>query len=127
MKMKIVPEHVGIYAKDVEVMKNWYCDVLRLKIIRKVEKAGRPPIYFLASDEGGLVIEMLPTTSDRKERDLMDPGYSHIALEIDNFDEVESYLKSRGIELFGVRMTSVGWKIGYFKDPEGNILEIVQR
>ena len=125
MKMKL--EHVGIYAKDVEVMRQWYCEVLGLKVIRKLEKAGRPPIYFLSGEEGGLIIEILPTTAERKERELMDPGYSHVALEVDDFDEVESYLRSKGVELFGVRMTSVGWKIGYFKDPEGNILELVKR
>lgn len=125
--MKMKPEHVGIYAKDVEVMRQWYCEVLGLKVIRKLEKAGRPPIYFLAGEEGGLIIEILPTTVGRKERELTDPGYSHIAVEVDNFDEVESYLKLKGVELFGVRMTSAGWKIGYFKDPEGNVIEVVQR
>lgn len=125
--MKMVPEHVGIYAKDVEAVKQWYCDVLGFKVVRKLEKAGRPPIYFLAKEEGGLMIEILPTTAERKERELMDPGYSHIALIVDSFDEVASYLRSKGISLFGVRMTSVGWKIGYFKDPEGNILELVKR
>jgi len=125
--MKMTLEHIGIYARDVEALKNWYCDVLKLKVIRKLEKPGRPPIYFLAGEGGGLIVELLPTNAERKGRELMDPGYSHIALEIDDFDEVESYLKSKGVELFGVRMTSVGWKIGYFKDPEGNIIEIVKR
>lgn len=120
------PEHVGIYAEDVEALKNWYCDTLGFTVTRKLERPGRPPVYFLSKEEG-LAIEILPTNNKRRERGLEDPGYSHIALIVDNFDEVESYLGSKGILLSGVRVTGAGWKIGYFKDPEGNVLEVVQR
>jgi len=124
--MKVTLEHIGIYAKDVEALKNWYCDVLGLKVIKKLERPGRPPVYFLSGEEG-LIVEILPTTSERKERSLEDPGFSHIGLAVDNFDYVKTCLESKGIQLSGVRVTSAGWKIGYFKDPEGNVLEIVEK
>jgi catechol-2,3-dioxygenase len=119
-------EHVGIYAKDVEALAKWYITVLNLKVTRKLEKPGRPPIYFLKSDEG-LEIEILPTIKEGKTRDLEDKGLSHIGIVVEDFDTVASQLASKGISLHGVRYTSIGWKIGYFEDPEGNILEIVQR
>jgi catechol 2,3-dioxygenase-like lactoylglutathione lyase family enzyme len=72
-------------------------------------------------------IEILPTTKERKNRVLEDQGFSHIGIVVDNFDDFASYLKSKGISLHDVRYTSAGWKIGYFEDPEGNVLEIVQR
>jgi catechol-2,3-dioxygenase len=119
-------EHVGIYAKNAEALAKWYISILNLKVTRKLEKPGRPPIYFLKSNEG-LEIEILPTTKEGKPRDLEDKGFSHIGIVVEDFDTLASQLESKGISIHGVRYTSAGWKIGYFKDPEGNILEIVQR
>jgi catechol 2,3-dioxygenase-like lactoylglutathione lyase family enzyme len=119
-------EHLGIYAKDCEALASWYRIFLNLKVVRKLEKSGRPPIYFLKSNES-MEIEILPTTKERKNRVLEDQGFSHIGIVVDNFDDFASYLKSKGISLHDVRYTSAGWKIGYFEDPEGNVLEIVQR
>lgn len=119
-------EHIGIYARNPETLAEWYRDTLNLTVVRKLEKVGRPPIFFLKSEEGG-EIEILPTTEERRTRELKEPGFSHIGIVIDNFEEFASYLESKGISLYGVRDTSQGWKIGYFEDPEGNVLEIVQR
>lgn len=122
--MKI--EHLGIYAINVNALVNWYHKVLNLTVAMKLEKPGRPPIYFLKPKEG-CQIEILPTPKERKKRELEEPGFSHIGIVVENFDEFVSYLDSKGISLHGVRRTSKGWKIGYFEDPEGNTLEVVQR
>jgi glyoxylase I family protein len=124
--MAVKIEHFGIYAKDSEALSNWYRDILGFTVVRKLEKYGRPPIYFLESSEGGQ-IEILPTTKERRKRELEEPGFSHIGIVIDNFEKYASYLESKGITLHGVRVTSQGWKIGYFRDPEGNTLQIVEQ
>ncbi|MEM3610294.1 MAG: VOC family protein, partial [Candidatus Anstonellales archaeon] len=97
-----------------------------LKVIRKLDRLGKPPVYFLGN-ENGFYIELLPTTNDRKERTLEDPGYSHIAIEVDNFTNFSLYLKTKGVIIFGERITSAGWRIAYFKDLEGNIIEIIEK
>ena len=119
-------EHFGIYAKDSQALADWYRDVLGFRIVRTLEKEGRPPIYFLAADEGG-EIEILPTTETHVERSLNQGGFSHIGLIIDDFEGMETKLQGKGIALEGVRDTSNGWKIGYFADPEGNTIELVRR
>lgn len=119
-------EHFGIYARDTEALANWYIDTLGFRIVRTLEKAGRPPIVFLAASEGG-EIEILPTQEPHAERSLNQGGFSHIGLVIDDFAVVEANLNKKGIRLEGVRDTSNGWKIGYLQDPEGNVLEIVRR
>ena len=119
-------EHLGIYAKDSEVLSRWYCEKLGFSVVRKLEKEGRPPIYFLRG-EGGWELEILPSSASPREKQLTDPGYSHIGLVVDSFEQTESFLQSKGVSLHDVRATSNGWKIGYFEDPEGNILEIVYR
>lgn len=119
-------EHLGIYAADSEALSQWYRERLGFAVVRKLEKEGRPPIYFLKA-EAGCEIEILPSPSSPRKRDLTDPGYSHIGLVVEDFDQTAAFLESRGISLHDVRDTSIGWKIGYFEDPEGNRLEIVYR
>lgn len=119
-------EHFGIYARDTEALANWYINTLGFRVVRTLEKEGRPPIYFLAASEGG-EIEILPTQEPHAERSLNQGGFSHIGLIIDDFAAVEANLDKKGICLEGVRDTSNGWKIGYLQDPEGNVLEIVRR
>jgi catechol 2,3-dioxygenase-like lactoylglutathione lyase family enzyme len=119
-------EHIGVYARDPTELSRWYIEKLGFSVIRTLEKEGRPPIFFLQGEQG-MVIEVLPTTSPRVARGLSDPGYSHIGLVVDDFNEVASSLKTKGISLYDVRSTSNGWTIGYFDDPEGNRLEIVYR
>jgi catechol 2,3-dioxygenase-like lactoylglutathione lyase family enzyme len=119
-------EHVGLYAGDPVELAKWYVEKLGFEVVRTLEKEGRPPIYFLKGKQG-MVIEILPTGGTRSSRELSDPGYSHIGLVVEDFDQAASSLQSKGVSLFSVRQTSNGWTIGYFDDPEGNRLEIVYR
>ena len=119
-------EHVGIYARDTQALADWYADVLGFRVVRTLEKEGRPPIFFLAAAEGGEV-EILPTQEGHLDRSLTQGGFSHIGLVIDDFEATESGLNEKGIRLEGVRETSNGWKIGYFQDPERNTIELVRR
>jgi catechol 2,3-dioxygenase-like lactoylglutathione lyase family enzyme len=119
-------EHVGVYARDTTELSKWYIEKLDFSVILTLEKEGRPPIYFLQGEKG-MVVEILPTKSPRIARELSDPGYSHIGLVVEDFDEAASSLKNKGVALYDIRDTSNGWIIGYFDDPEGNRLEIVYR
>jgi len=119
-------EHIGVYARDSVSLSQWYIDKLGFTVVRTLEKEGRPPIFFLKGEKG-MVIEILPTTSNRTTRELSDPGYSHIGLVVDDLDLALTSLQSKGVSLYDVRKTSNGWTIGYFNDPEGNRLEIIHR
>lgn len=119
-------EHFGIYANDTTLLADWYADVLGFRVVRTLAKEGRPPIFFLAADEGG-EIEILPTQEDHLNRSLTQGGFSHLGLIIDDFEAMQSRLSRKGIQLEGVRDTSNGWRIGYFQDPEGNTIELVRR
>ena len=120
------PEHIGIYASDSDTLSKWYIDKLGFSIIRTLEKEGRPTIYFLEA-EGGVVVEILPTSGDRSDRKLNEPGFSHLGMLVDDFDKAVSSLESKGVSVHDARKTSNGWTIGYLEDPEGNSLEIVYR
>ncbi len=120
-------EHVGVYAQDSEAMTRWYIDALDLNEVRRIERGeGKPAVVFLQGVTGA-VIEILPTNAMETERALNSPGFTHLGIAVDNMDEEVKRLAGLGIEVKNIRSTSNGWTIGYFNDPEGNILELVQR
>lgn len=119
-------EHIGVYARDSAALAAWYATVLELKEIRRIERADRPPVVFLGAEKGA-VVEILPTDAEPAERDLNCPGFTHLGVVVDDLDAQQKRLSALGVEVWGVRLTSNGWKIGYFRDPEGNTLELVQR
>jgi len=119
-------EHIGIYAQDSAALSKWYADVLQLSELSRIEKEGRPPVVFLRG-ETGAIVEILPTSETPGERTLEAPGFTHLGIVVDDLDAQQKRLSDLGVEMWGVRATSNGWKIGYFDDPEGNILELVQR
>ena len=120
-------EHIAIYAHDPEALARWYEKHVGLRVVRRLEKEGRPPIYFLASEGSGAEIEILPTERPRVDRDLTSPGFSHVGFVVEGFEQARRRLAAAKIRLHGVRETSNGWRIGYFEDPEGNAIEIVHR
>jgi catechol 2,3-dioxygenase-like lactoylglutathione lyase family enzyme len=119
-------EHVGIYARDSAELSSWYANVLQMTEIRRIEKEGRPPVVFLQG-EAGAVVEILPTAAGPVERDLSCPGFTHLGIAVDDLDAEQARLAGLGVEMWGIRATSNGWRIGYFHDPEGNVLELIQR
>ena len=116
--------HIGIYAYDVEALKDWYCRILDFQMVHCLLKADRPPIYFLRKDD--LLLELLPTREARQNRMLTAPGISHVAFRVEDFNSVLASLEANGITVENVRSTSNGWNIGYFRDIENNWIEIYE-
>jgi len=120
-------EHIGIYAQDSVALAGWYANTLDLQEVRRIERGeGKSPVVFLQGTSGA-VVEILPTDSQKRPRELNSPGFTHLGIVIEDFDAQVARLAALGIDVNGVRSTSNGWTIGYFNDPEGNILELVQR
>jgi len=120
-------EHVGIYSQDSAALASWYANTLDLQEVRRIERgAGKSPVVFLQGTSGA-VVEILPTDSQERPRELNSPGFTHLGIAVEDMDAQVARLGALGIEVNGVRSTSNGWTIGYFNDPEGNILELVQR
>lgn len=119
-------DHIAIQAKDPTALSKWYCEALNLEIVYELIDRKNRPFYFLRSKNGDCMIEILATENERKERLLEDPGYSHVCFKVEDFDRTVLELRSKGISI-DERTTKHGWKIGFFRDPEGNFLEIIKR
>jgi len=117
-------DHPAIAADDVEAMTHWYCDTLGYKVIAKTDK----PVFIIKAPDGTF-IEMMPKDeTSRPERAICTPGWSHLALRVSDMDVAIAALDKFGVVWAGAEFEAVGGgRIRNFTDPEGNLLQIVQR
>jgi len=126
-------DHVAIAAADVEAMVQWYQRVLELKV---VERAGpnapqRQRVYLIGPGGlgDGMMIEVMPRNeTPRHERNSHEPGLSHVAWCVADFDAALAHLQSQRVEFLGGIVQAVGGgRLISFADCEGNMMQIVER
>lgn len=125
--MSISIEHVAIAAQDTDALARWYCEHLGFSVRNKNDRT--PPQYFLAQGDGPVLLELIPAgDSPRAERRENDPGHSHFAFHVSDFDETHRRLAGAGIRFTGPpNVRPDGTKLAFFYDGEGNLLQIVYR
>jgi catechol 2,3-dioxygenase-like lactoylglutathione lyase family enzyme len=119
---------LGIVVGDIKASLNFYQDILGLEFV------GITPVWF------GTMHRLRFGTSDFKLIDPKTPpprgliglenqlGYRYVTFGIKNISQVCSLLKNKGIE-FTQPETEIrpGVRIAMVKDPDGNIVEFVER
>ena len=117
-------DHPAIAADDVITLTRWYCDVLGYKVFAQTEK----PVFIIEAPDG-TYIEMMPKDdTSRPERTINTPGFSHLALRVSNMDKAMAALEEKGVVWLGEAFNAAGGgRIRNFTDPEGNLLQIIQR
>jgi catechol 2,3-dioxygenase-like lactoylglutathione lyase family enzyme len=119
---------LGIVVSDIKASLNFYQNLLGLEFV------GITPVWF------GTMHRLRFGTSDFK---LIEPqkvpskgaiglesqvGFRYVTFQVKNLSELCSELKSRGIEFaLPERETRPGVRIAMVKDPDGNIVEFVER
>ena len=124
-------DHIAITVHDMERAVDFYRDVLGLEVLGQLLlnegtfklvylQAGAGRIELFAFTEEGRRSQ----TADRNE----DPGFKHVAFGVDDVDAVAGRLKAKSVR-FTVEPTDApgGVRLAFFHDPDGNLLEIVDR
>ena len=114
--------HVVIKMRDLDVAKAFYRDVLGMKITDEREGFG---VFFRFQDyHHDIAVFKVDEDAEAPQKNQF--GLAHIALVTDSFDTVKAMyqrLKDHDVEI--VRTVDHGiTQSVYFKDPEGNELEI---
>jgi len=150
MGKEIWLQHIGIGAKDVKKLVDWYCNILGLEKVYEIPateyRSGMPCVGI--GNEDKIVIEFFqngefnpltgkPLTEDEKarifdehgeikeiRRELIDQGVNHIGFRVDDFEKFLKSLEKKGVSFIKSRKTSKGWTMGMLSDPEGNLVEI---
>lgn len=122
-------EHIAIWAKDLQVMKEYYCKYFEADSSAKYSNPAKGfNSYFLSFDNGAR-LEVMSLDSGYVEKD-SEPaiGYAHIAFSVGSKQrvlELTQQLQSDGFEVLdGPRTTGDGYFEAVVRDPENNRVEI---
>ncbi|WP_422930522.1 VOC family protein [Singulisphaera sp. PoT] len=116
-------EHFAIYADDAPALKDFYVEVMGLKVV--VDSGGDPPGYFLADDHG-MAIELIGRPKD--QTGVNQRWICHLAFWVDDFAATRADLEDRGIVFETDTLAdNDNIKTAFFRDPGGNRVQIVWR
>jgi glyoxylase I family protein len=114
--------HVALCTPHFATLRSFYVDTLGLAVV-----GGFPGRTILFLDAGSTTIELIernePTHPTRQ-------GFTHVAFQVADIDRAVDELTAKGITFhvlpksFPEHQPSV--RIAFFKDPDGNELELVQ-
>ncbi|MCY7349556.1 MAG: VOC family protein [Cytophagaceae bacterium] len=117
-------DHPGVAANDVETLATWYCEVFGYEKWFFHPK----PVWMLRAPDGTLLEVMPKDDTARPERTTWTPGWSHVALRVENFDAAVAFLDEKGVTWGGEAVEAIGGgKVRNLVDPDGNMLQILQR
>jgi glyoxylase I family protein len=117
-------DHPAIAAECVESLTKWYCDVLGYEVFARTER----PVYIIKAPDGTFIEVMPVDDSPRPNRSTCTPGWSHLALRVSDFDVAVAALDAHNVVWETPEFEAVGGgRIRNFTDPEGNLLQILQR
>lgn len=114
-------EHFAIASPNPKRLAEWYVAALDFEIT--FEYAGN---YFIEAANGAL-IEIIPSEGPRAEEAMRTPGMRHIAIAVHDFSGAQSLLAGRGVKFEAEAYLNQGNRLQFFKDPDGNLLHLIQR
>lgn len=119
-------EHIGLPAKDPRGLKDWYVQVFGAEVVHDNHLA--PPAYYLRLMDGTMIEIYKASVSNPQVTDNQLQGWRHIGIRVKSLDEARLWFMNRGV-IFPERIKPAvgGGVLLYFKDPEGNLLHLVER
>jgi len=125
--------HATISVRNADSLSSWYVNTLGFKVLKTFTNETR---HLVLVGITGFRIDLLEMKNSSRPAfqsqaapaHMMSQGIRHLVFEPENFDQAYEYLKTRGVTFFGQKPE---FKVGsnqtiYFKDPEGNILELIK-
>ncbi|MEI2577770.1 VOC family protein [Scytonema sp. PRP1] len=114
--------HCMIRVKNLEESLDFYCNKLRLKLLRHKDYShGRFSLYFLATDEGAPEIEL--THNWDEQIYIQGNNFGHLAYLVDDIYETCQHLQANGVQI--LRPPRDG-RMAFIKDPNGISIELLQ-
>ena len=122
-------QHIGFNCRDVKAQEAFYTKHFGFRRAR-VFSAGTPG-EFVMLRLGQTCLELFPTPSGGRQRPRCDNelGFKHLAFEVPDLDATLARLHADGIATDAVIDCSnlaPGFRICFFKDPDGNSIELMQ-
>lgn len=114
-------EHTAIASPSPRDLAQWYVDHLGFRI--NFEAEGN----FFVRAENGSMMEIIPSEGPRAEQKMRDPGIRHLAIAVTDFDAALASLRAKSVSFLGEPYLSMGNRVVFFTDRDGNIVHLIQR
>ncbi|MGJ3254185.1 MAG: SMU1112c/YaeR family gloxylase I-like metalloprotein [Elainellaceae cyanobacterium] len=121
--------HVAIICSNYDASKRFYTEVLGFPIIQETYRAARKSYKLDLRVGEHDQIELFsfrdpPTRVSRPEA----CGLRHLALAVDNLDQMVATLQAKGVEVEPIRTDELtGKRFTFFRDPDQLPLELYER
>lgn len=126
--MILTIEHIGLAAQDPQQLKSWYVMALGAEVV--FDSGATPPSYLLRlGGEGAAMVEIYPASHGVPETGYNRlGGWRHVALRVQSIETAQEALAARGVEFTDpIKPAGGGGRVLFFKDPEGNLIHLVER
>lgn len=124
-------EHVALAARDPKGLAEFYARAAGFKTrITFDNGAGKPKTHMIGFNDDGPFVEIVPADLDKKSsaRENSDPGLTHLAISVADFDAAAAHLAKLGVNREGEeRKAPFGARVQFYRDPEGNLFHILFR
>lgn len=120
--------HVGLRVRDMEVSREFYG---KLGFAFLAGPVGPEPVAIVEHPSGININFILNVSDDAPKKnvlmegDMKYPGYTHIALEVTDYNSAKTSIENLGFPITG-EIEYNGAKFFFIRDPDGNVIEFHQ-
>jgi catechol 2,3-dioxygenase-like lactoylglutathione lyase family enzyme len=128
--------HVSLSVANLDTQKSWYQQTLGFTDLVEEFQLPDPPVRTaVLQTPNGTRVELIEHAESTRDKTYADPlettraqGYGHWALEVGDLDATFTHLTANGAEPIWPPADAVapGARFAYVKDPEGNLIELIQ-
>ena len=118
-------EHLGLAARDPAALIAWYQRVLGADLMWEIAKD--PPAALITMGGATIEIYSAETSSELTQNNKL-AGWRHLALRVEFLENARQILEDRGVTFTeSIKPAGGGGRVLFFRDPEGNLLHLVER
>lgn len=121
--------HVAIICSDYNRSKDFYVNVLGLRVLHEAYRASRKSykLDLAINDQEQIELFSFENPPERPSRPEAQ-GLRHLAFEVSDLDEVVKALRQKGVVPEPIRIDEfTGNRFTFFSDPDGLPLELYER
>ncbi|MFB3897862.1 MAG: VOC family protein [bacterium] len=124
-------DHTAITTRDLIQSLRFYTEVLGFIETDRLEFPEQQ-MHLVYVEKNGSKIELFgydrPVETIENKSNNPVVGFTHLALLVDNLNDTVMELKQKGVK-FDIEPTDAKGevRIAFFKDPDGNVLELIER